>query len=77
MDRDANIAEATLHARMYTYGLPCLHKRVASDVQATGHFMNDLFIPRASSKGAVVVVADVDYAGTSESSNIGALPLFS
>ena len=36
--------------------------------------MKDVFIPRASLKGAAVVVADVDYVGTPESANIGALP---
>ena len=42
-------------------------------VQATRHFMKEVFSPRASSKGASVVIADVDCIGTPESSDIGAL----
>lgn len=44
-------------------------------VQATRHFAREVFLPRASSKGASVVIADVDCVGTPESSNIGALSL--
>ncbi len=44
-------------------------------VQATRHFVKEVFLPRASSKGASVVIADVDCVGTPESSNIGALSL--
>ncbi|CAL5226100.1 g8917 [Coccomyxa viridis] len=48
------------------------HEERRLNDRATRHFVKEVFLPRASSKGASVVIADVDCVGTPESSNIGA-----